>query len=1540
MKKKIVSILICTLLIATSIVIIPTDPIVKAVGCEESEPVNGLDYEYLWSQIYNVSNVIHTSYEEGDIPKGRFMGSIGGNDACDNIIISEMDKMNLDNVRTEKLGEIDNNKIYYNRLLDIIDYNLTVNSTEYEFSTDIPKSEVFPSPGLVWPALPFTYDKTTYFNDVKIKHQNFRIKPMEVINGWFDSEYIVTEFNTQNNEYNEFLGKLEIITEQDPDPDPEDQLGKVYLLDWDGDTQNIINNLTYASGVVLIEISGRTTLNLSNNPYQVKDVSQPVGENITDILANNSDAVIMTNQENLTIYYEIDSILFPELDYVVIDRIPNHTELAEDTYSSLLNWYARNDPFPNLVHYLGCVGWNWSLFFLALNIIPFIGDCKGLILYSSFDHHLMIPSSGYWDERSVPEEDQYMANYRPSGTILPRFYINETLGEFLNETWDDDPPTTIIGDIHQDFYAGTGSDPGVDAYNAIGELNIDESPEDMYYIISNRYDGMWGETPGDSGIGTAIVLGLARHQKNLQQNYSIDPKYNITYLFTTGEEIGFRGAYYHRDNLSVEEKGKIKMWIGFDQLGMNQSDLVLAPECQSPDSEENATLNRDIVWAIANLTNYENLSGYDFEPSVSSGQGGAEDVVWGEEICDTIVFVKDNARAWDRWHATGNDYDNGDSLNYTDPVDVNLTYEIAWHFVKYFLYDPDCWFETYEITSIDTDDGDDLVDSVKTNFTVESILPDDLVIVEAVIMEDENVVNKETMEFIVNSSGYNGSITVTLPESEPPGYYNYTINLYNFSGRINEKLGLEGDNYNDSKTSNNIFLYPYGYPGVVPEITNVSAAPNPVGYGLNVTISADVTSNVSNITNVTVRIFDSDLNFYNLTMSNSVGDTYEYVFNYTWTNGQYTYQIWAKDENGNQSTSPQHVFNVGAEATIDVCTIKDSYGDDEFVNLTDPPVGNGGSSLGVGYELLDDGSVLHIWNKYDSYYFNTSSGIQLTNHYDEYWSHNVLMLGYYNNDEWNLIYRTDELSGFNKDIDTDNETFVNATIWKDLTYNGYNFRLAIRYHLGVDDNEITVIPYIKNLGDAIPYSLGFGWEINDIQISMTPQDDYIEINGSSYYLNTTIDETYKNMVQPYYYIREDKPDGHSESLYLRWNENLDDVVRVKSRTGQYNAPVSLFIRIGTLSVDQEKYTELYWYDADQVTYYFDGYYNREAWPSNPGYMVDGNENNYASTTSSLVELCNNNTCNGTYLGQISNVELRVKGYYTDNSVDIILRPVYNGIDDGDDYEFDAPLGSGQWSEWFEISSSSGSAEEQWTWSNVSNLDCDVEADFGIGTFTLYCSKVEVRVTYISNYAPAISNPYPTVGSTGIKISPLLNITVSDADGDTMNITWLSNSSGSGWVEFGTANISVGNGTYHQTFSNASVNGGWWYWKVNVSDGNDSTESSVFYFYTGNESKIVNSGSTDFSGYLLMTVDFYNETLEEWCVDAVVVNDTTPRIINSSEQLGLDTIFNPENVNTSSFSNGDGTYRVYVAFRDPDGDVLVCDDESLLEAWYEFEVDTS
>jgi hypothetical protein len=736
----------------------------------------------------------------------------------------------------------------------------------------------------------------------------------------------------------------------------------------------------------------------------------------------------------------------------------------------------------------------------------------------------------------------------------------------------------------------------------------------------------------------------------------------------------------------------------------------------------------------------------------------------------------------------------------------------------------------------------------------------------------------------------------------------------------------------------------------LPEITNIDASPGFVGSGFNVTISAGIEDNSCGVDNVSVNISYPGGDSVNVSMSNIGNETFEYVFSDSWLPGQYNYRIWAVDLLGGVSNSSDYVFNVTVNATISVCTIKDTYGASEYINITDPP----GDPSDIGYELLDDGSVLRIWNVFDSYYFNTSSGIQLTNHYDEYWSHNVLMLGYYNNDVWNLLYRTDELSGFNRDVDSDDETFVNATLWKDLSYGGYDFRLAIRYCLGVDDTELTVIPYIKNIDDEnIPYVLGFGWELNDIQVDMTETGDYIQVGNESYYLNQTLDNSYTNISDPIYcwnntsneteicgysdpvfYIMENITETTTESLYLRWDKDLTYKLQVKSRTGQYNAPVTLFVRIGTLNVEQEKYTKMFWYDASQETFYFDDYDQGdpgEAWSTNPGYMVDGSTSNFASTTTSEdIELLEGNSYSSGGAGIISKVEIRAHGYYNEGEgCRLVIRPIFSSSD-GDNHYFDMAAEEPAWSSWFDVTDDTN-APSSWSWSDISSLDCDIEKGREDGTY--YCSKVEIRVTFNSN--SVVSNPVPADGTSNVSISPTLSINVSDADGDSIDITWYSNSSGS-WISFGTNN-SVGNGTYYQTFSNASVNGGWWYWKVNVSDGTVETESSVYKFYTGVQSKIVNSGSTNISGYLYMVVEYKNGST--WELDNDTINETTPRTINASDTLALDLIFNGL-VDTSDLTNGDGTYRVYAAFRDPDGDVLVCDDESLLEAWWEFEVDTS
>jgi len=96
----------------------------------------------------------------------------------------------------------------------------------------------------------------------------------------------------------------------------------------------------------------------------------------------------------------------------------------------------------------------------------------------------------------------------------------------------------------------------------------------------------------------------------------------------------------------------------------------------------------------------------------------------------------------------------------------------------------------------------------------------------------------------------------------------------------------------------------------VPEITDVSATPSIVGFGFNVTISADVEDNLCSMGNVSVNITYPNNTTGNFSMNNTEDDTYQYNFSDTWLVGQYNYIIWAVDKADNSNNSLEYNFTV------------------------------------------------------------------------------------------------------------------------------------------------------------------------------------------------------------------------------------------------------------------------------------------------------------------------------------------------------------------------------------------------------------------------------------------------------------------------------------------------------------------------------------------------------------------------------------------------------------------------------------------------------
>lgn len=234
-----------------------------------------------------------------------------------------------------------------------------------------------------------------------------------------------------------------------------------------------------------------------------------------------------------------------------------------------------------------------------------------------------------------------------------------------------------------------------------------------------------------------------------------------------------------------------------------------------------------------------------------------------------------------------------------------------------------------------------------------------------------------------------------------------------------------------------------------------------------------------------------------------------------------------------------------------------------------------GEEREIGYEFINN-SVVHIWNTQDDYFFEKDAGIQLTNHYEDYWTKNIFCLYYNNSVDFVKVKCSDELKNFNKKIETDNETYVNSTLWKDFSYGPYDLRLGVQYHLGLDDENLSVTIYGKNIGIDIPFDLGFVWKVKDVNIPGLGED-YIDINGTSYILNGTYDLTFKDMNESYFNIHD-----ITKFLRLDWNNNLNYAVKMYGNGNQDNFSISTLINAGHFNPGQEKSTTFKWIDADTV----------------------------------------------------------------------------------------------------------------------------------------------------------------------------------------------------------------------------------------------------------------------------------------------------------------------------------------------------------------------
>jgi len=695
------------LMVASSTVFLNKNTNIKADAAEENEYY--LDFDHMWNVTNYLAGIIHNPviYEEGDIKKGRSFGSEGDKEASRYLKYDFINNCSISNARRVQLCNIDGpgEQFWdYSEFVEVTSYDLWINHSAYPYDNHPLPEDYFPEVA-VRPECCGGITMNRDYEDIRVINED------DYNETYLKWEMGIDPLNityTDLNNYTSLMGNLTYVAPDDPIPEEYDYFETVFMFDELDGVEAKIENATNASGFILIEdyIIGPKFENASDYAIPIVRIEEygEDAQNLTDIkqYLENETRVIADNSifdEKLTLIHNMSSPLCgPDFKHVIIY---NHTNRGIVNISkNVRKVWLRNALHP-------------------------LKKCLGFIMYSTTTDNCHIT---YAQNIKNPRVGILLPLF-----ALPGFSVNKTVGQFF---WDNsnDPDNTIDGHINQVYYQETAQSPGMEGYNVEADLNIPNSPYDAIVVISSRMDAMWNECPSDSGAGNGIIMGIAEYMSRLNQS-GIQPKYNITFAMTTNEENGMYGAQFFSDSHPYPDYN-IKYWIGTDQLGFKGEDVHL-------ENVYKDETHRDICENISKLLNYESKTGYEMEHNIAGnfpekdyyyyaspllhGLGaGAEDVVfWEREETDTILIHKGGD--WLYHHARGNGLTEGDVLDsdFFDKNDVSVFYNLTWDIVKYFCYDPDCWFENDYITLFDSpDDPDHLNDSMWLNFTIKtSMLP-------------------------------------------------------------------------------------------------------------------------------------------------------------------------------------------------------------------------------------------------------------------------------------------------------------------------------------------------------------------------------------------------------------------------------------------------------------------------------------------------------------------------------------------------------------------------------------------------------------------------------------------------------------------------------------------------------------------------------------------------------------------------------------------------------------------------------------------------
>lgn len=235
----------------------------------------------------------------------------------------------------------------------------------------------------------------------------------------------------------------------------------------------------------------------------------------------------------------------------------------------------------------------------------------------------------------------------------------------------------------------------------------------------------------------------------------------------------------------------------------------------------------------------------------------------------------------------------------------------------------------------------------------------------------------------------------------------------------------------------------------------------------------------------------------------------------------------------------------------------------------------------IGYTY--DGTKTHIWNQGEikqDYYYTGSCNQQLSNLPEEVWEKVVLGMTYGDTNE-DLVNNYVELQtgNCNRIEQTDNQTYVNITVWKSVSYLGKTGILAKESYIELNDNYMRETFMFKS-NDNINQNIYFVLKRDNIDISNNNKDDFLKVYGldnNEYIMNLSYAEANNLIISK-------NQDEVKKGLFLIDYDTKENIMFYQNTSTDYTyilnrSNILLSFNAGTFSIGQTKSLETYWVDA-------------------------------------------------------------------------------------------------------------------------------------------------------------------------------------------------------------------------------------------------------------------------------------------------------------------------------------------------------------------------